>query len=172
MPESPFPELKDISSRHLIDRTGHRLGRVGAQGHDAIALIDVHHPGCVIGDLPVVQHLEGHDDDQVARIDQMRCRPPIDPDHPRSRPPPRDRVRGQARTVGDVHDVDLLALEDIGGSHQVLVDGDRSYVVQIGLGDGGAVHLAPQHGSEHMSLQQLLSQFAPDWQSATERRLT
>ena len=56
-----------------------------------------------------------------------------------------DHVGLQARPVGDVHDRHLLAGEQIGGLHQILVDGDRAHVVQIGLGDRGAVDLRLEH---------------------------
>ena len=57
-----------------------------------------------------------------------------------------DRVGDQPGAVVDVHDGDLFALQQVGGVHQVGVDGHRADVVQIGLGDGGTMNLGLEHG--------------------------
>ncbi|KAG1466432.1 hypothetical protein G6F57_013260 [Rhizopus arrhizus] len=60
-----------------------------------------------------------------------------------------DGIGREARTVGHVPDVHLLELADAGGSQQVVVDGDRAFVVQLGMGDGGAVDLGLEQGQVH-----------------------
>ena len=52
-----------------------------------------------------------------------------------------DRVGLEAGAVVDVHDVDLLVLEDVGGLQQVRVDRDRPDVVQVAVGDRRPVDL-------------------------------
>ena len=53
-------------SRHLIRRSGHRAGRIGAEFHDLVAIVHMHDAGGVRGDLPLVDELERHDDHQIA----------------------------------------------------------------------------------------------------------
>ena len=53
----------------------------------------------------------------------------------------RDRVGDQPGAVVDVDDGHLLTLEQTGRVEQVLVDRDRSDVVQIGLSHRGAMDL-------------------------------
>ena len=68
-------------------------------------------------------------------------------------PDPRDagdRVGLKARAVVDVHDVDLLVLEDVGGLQQVGVDRDRADVVQVAIGDGRPVDLRLEHHALHV----------------------
>ena len=60
-----------------------------------------------------------------------------------------DRVRLQAGAVVDVDDVDELAGQQVGGVEQVLVDGDRADVVQVGLRHRGAVDLGLHHRAHH-----------------------
>ena len=62
---------------------------------------------------------------------------------------PGDDVRLEPRAVVDVDDGHLLAGQQIGRLHEVLVDGDGAHVVEIGLGDRGPVNLRLQHGAEH-----------------------
>src|SRR5439155_15683556 len=61
----------------------------------------------------------------------------------------RDHIRFEAGTVVDVEHVHLLVLSDVGELHQPRVEGDRSDVVEIGAGDGGAVDLRLHHGPLH-----------------------
>ena len=60
-----------------------------------------------------------------------------------------DRVGLEPGAVGDVDDVHQLAGQQVGGVEQVLVDGDRADVVQVGLCHGRAVDLALHHGAQH-----------------------
>ena len=61
------------------------------------------------------------------------------------------RIRHEALAVGDVPDVHLLVLAQVGRVEQVLVDGDRPDVVEVGLGHGGPVDLGLHHGAQHLS---------------------
>ena len=60
-----------------------------------------------------------------------------------------DRVRGEPGAVGDVPDVHLFELADAGGVQQQAVDGDGAFVVQLRMGDGGAVDLGLEQGELH-----------------------
>ena len=62
-----------------------------------------------------------------------------------------DGVGLEAVAVVDVRDLDLLVLADAGGVQEVLVDGDGTDVVELGLGDRGAVNLALEHVELHCS---------------------
>src|SRR5258706_5556526 len=68
-----------------------------------------------------------------------------------------DRIRLQPGPVGDVDDRHLLAGEQVGGVHQVLVDSHGSDIMQIGLGDRGAVDLRLEHRADHGSSTAVLS---------------
>ena len=46
-------------------------------------------------------------------------------------------------------DLDLLVRQDARRIQQVAVDGDRAFVVEIGLGHRGAVQLGLHHGQQH-----------------------
>ena len=61
-----------------------------------------------------------------------------------------DDVGLQARARLDVRDLDLLVLQDARGVHELLIDGDRADVVNLGLRDGGAVDLALEHVENHV----------------------
>ena len=61
-----------------------------------------------------------------------------------------DDVGLQARAALDVCHLDLLILEDACGVHEVLVDGDRPNVVDLGLRDRGSVDLALEHVENHV----------------------
>ena len=63
-----------------------------------------------------------------------------------------DRVGLEAGAVVDVDDVDLLVLEDVGGLEQVGVDRDRADVVQVAVGDRGAVDLRLEHHALHVAI--------------------
>jgi hypothetical protein len=64
-------------------------------------------------------------------------------------PPAADRVGLEPGAVVDVDDGNLLVLEDVGGLQQVGIDGDRAHVVQVGVGDRGAVDLRLEHATTH-----------------------
>jgi hypothetical protein len=81
----------------------------------------------------------------------MRCRA-VDPDDTAAASAG-DGVGDQTVAVVDVDDGDLLALEQVGGVHQVRVDGDRSDVVQVRLRHRRTVNLGLQHCPEHQFLQ-------------------
>ena len=50
-----------------------------------------------------------------------------------------DDIGFETLSVVDVHDLDFLALDDVGGFQQRLVDGDAPHVIQVGLCDRHAV---------------------------------
>src|SRR4029453_15935185 len=52
-----------------------------------------------------------------------------------------DRVGREARAIRAVVDLDALVGEDVGRAQEVAVDRDRTFVVEIRLGDAGAVDL-------------------------------
>ena len=58
-------------------------------------------------------------------------------------------VRRQAIAVGDVINLDLLVLNDVGQFHQLDVDRHASLVMQLGLSDGGSMDLRFQENSVH-----------------------
>src|ERR1700754_2320132 len=66
--------LRDSAARPLIECAGYRLGGVVPERNDAVVLIDVNYPWRVVDDLSFVQRAERHDDDEIVRPDQMRCR--------------------------------------------------------------------------------------------------
>ena len=65
-----------------------------------------------------------------------------------------DGVGAETRTIGDVPDVDLFEFADAGRFQQQAVDGDRALVVELGVGDGGAVDLGFQQGQVHVATTQ------------------
>lgn len=60
-------------------------------------------------------------------------------------------VGGETVTVIDVEDVDLLVGNDVGFIHDGAVDGDRAFVMEVGLGHRGAVNLAFEHADIHIA---------------------
>ncbi len=60
-----------------------------------------------------------------------------------------DDVGGEALAVVDVVDLDVLVDEQTRLADQVSVDRERALIVQVALGDGGAVQLASQNLYEH-----------------------
>ena len=58
-------------------------------------------------------------------------------------------VGRKTRTVGHVPDVHLLEFEDAAGIQQQAIDGDGTFVVELGMGDGGAVDLGLQQAELH-----------------------
>ena len=60
-----------------------------------------------------------------------------------------DGVGGETLTVGNVVDVDLLILADVGSFQQGVVYRARPFIMQFGLGYEYAVQLRLQHGSLH-----------------------
>src|SRR5207248_11763202 len=51
----------------------------------------------------------------------------------------------------------LLVLEDVALGHQPRVDGDRTDVVEVGVGDGGPVDLGLHHAASHQTVTPRLS---------------
>ena len=62
---------------------------------------------------------------------------------------PGDRIGLEALAVVDVDHRHLLVLEDVGRFQQVGIDRDRPDVVQVGVGDRGAVDLRLEHATTH-----------------------
>ena len=76
---------------------------------------------------------------------------PLIPMTPDPRSPSMTYVSRRAPLV-DVDDVDQLAGQQIGRVEEIGVDGHGSDVVQVGLGDRGAVDLGLEHGAQHEAL--------------------
>jgi hypothetical protein len=111
------------------------------------------------GQLRVVVVPVADDDHPVATMDQMSGGT-VETDLTGARRA-FDDVGLETSTVVDVDDGDLLELEQIGLPHQVSVDGDRADVVQVRVGDGGAVDLRLHHATTHDVL--LGARWAPGW---------
>ena len=90
-----------------------------------------------------------HDDDLVAHLDTM-SRGAVQADHAAAALAG-DGVGLQAAAVVDVGDLHALVLQDAGSVHEVLIDGDGTDVVHLGLFDRGAVDLAFQHVEHHLA---------------------
>src|SRR5205807_6630328 len=68
---------------------------------------------------------------------------------------PLDRIRLEARAVRDVGDLDLLVRQDVGRLHQIRVERDRSDIIDVRFGNGGAVDLRLHHDPKHQELPSL-----------------
>lgn len=60
-----------------------------------------------------------------------------------------DSVCGQAIAVGDVVDLNAFKFDDIGGLHQVGVDGDAAFVVEVSFRHRSSVNLGFQQRAFH-----------------------
>ena len=123
------------------------LGRVEAGGQDLVVGVDEDHVRLELPGLGGLHLAVADQDHDVAGVHQPG-RGAVDAEHAAAALAG-DRVGLQPGAVGDVDDVHELAGQQVGGVEQVLVDGDRADVVQVGLGDGGPVDLALHHGAEH-----------------------
>ncbi len=131
------------------------LGRVEARGQDPVVGVDEDDVRLELLGLGGVHLAVADQDHDVAGVDQAGGGT-VDADHAAAALAG-DRVGLDPRAVGDVDDVDELAGQQVGGVEEVLVDGDRADVVQIGLGHGGPVDLALHHGPQHQLLPSLTS---------------
>ena len=100
------------------------------------------------GGLPAFHHgfwnlAVGHDDDQIAEVHEVRSGAVELDDTGASRTG--DRVGGQAIAIVHIRNVDSLPGRNVRRVQQVLIDGDRTDVVQVSTRDGGAVDLALNH---------------------------
>src|SRR5699024_393498 len=124
--------------------TGDRFCRVVADRHDLVVAVHMNDVLFVPGAFGLVDLHVPDDDHQITGADQTRGRT-VDTDDPTATFT--DQCIGhEAVAVVDVDDVYLFAVDDVGGLHQICVDGDRTDVVQVGLCDGGAVDLAVHEG--------------------------
>src|SRR5205085_8521472 len=64
-------------------------------------------------------------------------------------PTPGDGVGLEAGAVVDVEHGDLLPLADVGHLHESGVEGDRTHVVEVGVGDRRPVDLGLEHAPAH-----------------------
>ena len=129
--------------------TAERLGRVEAGGEDPVVGVHEDHVRLELPGLGGVHLAVADEDHDVAGVHQPG-RGAVDAEHAAA-PLAGDRVGLEPRAVGDVDDVHELAGQQVGRVEQVLVDGHRADVVQVGLGDRGPVDLALHHGAEHQS---------------------
>src|SRR5213593_4737316 len=110
---------------------------------DAVALVEQHHFRLVLARRGLAHRRIGADDQQVTDM-RLARRGTVERD--RARAAWRlDDVGGEALAVLHVVEVDLLVLAHVGGVQQVFVDAAAALVMQVGLGDGGAVQLGAQH---------------------------
>src|SRR5699024_1054612 len=137
--KSPQGLLPLRVARVLQAAASRGVGRVLPQLNLLVVLIDEDHPRVVIPQLGIVENAVTDDDHQVAGADQPGGRA-VDADDPAATLAG-DGIGGQPVAVIDIDDVDLLALEEVCGVHQVCVDGAGTHVVQVGLGDRRAVDL-------------------------------
>src|SRR5699024_5010048 len=126
------------------------LAGVVAQGGGPVIGIHVDDIGLVGAGLGIRGLEVAHDDDQITRIDQVGGGT-IDADAAGSGITG-DHIGLNPGAVGDVHDGDLLTLDEASGADQVGVDGDGTDIVEVGLGDGGAVNLATEDGAQHVGV--------------------
>ncbi len=61
----------------------------------------------------------------------------------------RDYIGFKAASVGHIPDVDVLMGDQVGGLHQVRVNGDTPLIMQVRHGDRGTVDLGFEHGTKH-----------------------
>ena len=83
----------------------------------------------------------------MACIDEMRGGP-IDDDLAGTTRAGND-VGFETLTAGDGGDEHLLTVPQIGRFHQIERDGDAAFIVDVGIGDAGAVELGFEEVSEH-----------------------
>ena len=60
-----------------------------------------------------------------------------------------DRVSRQPVAVVDVVDLNLFVFGDVRGDHQIVIDGDTSFVMQLSVRHGGSVDLGFEQNSLH-----------------------
>src|SRR5690606_13482039 len=130
-----------VAARQTVVRSAavHQSGRIGVQRNDPVVTVHMYHSGLVGARRLVVELGVGDQDDQIARVDEVRRRT-VDADHA-SAARPRDDVCLESSAVGDVDNGDLFAGQQVGGVEEVLIDGDRTDIVQVRLSHGGAVDL-------------------------------
>src|SRR5467141_2114869 len=116
---------------------------------DLVLLVDEDDRRNVTQKLLALHDRVREDDHRVADVRETRGRA-VQAYHARAPRAP-DGVRVEPLPVVHVQDLHLLVREDIGRVHQLCVDRDRSLVIEIGLGDGGAVDLGLESGQAHAS---------------------
>jgi hypothetical protein len=150
--------------------TGHGLGRIVADLHHPVPVIDVDHMRLHRPSFGVAQQRVAHDDHQVAGMDEVRgCA--VDADHAAAGGPG-DHIGLDPGAVSDVGDRHLLAFEQVGRLHQRSVERDRADVMQIGLGHRRSVDLRFHHDSHHGRSSSWGRSAAPDSRFASVRRLS
>lgn len=92
----------------------------------------------------------GHDDDDVVRL-HLAGSGAVQADAARAAFA-LDDVGLEALAVVVVHDGHLLAGNHVGSVQQVFVDGDAAHVVEVGLGDAGAMDFRFQNFNKHLLL--------------------
>ena len=95
----------------------------------------------------------GNDDDKIVDLGEPRRRA-IDPDD--ARPGGRlDRIGREARAGVDVQHIHLLIGQNAGRLQEILVDGNRPFVMKVALGHRGAMDLRLHHGEIHKGLHKI-----------------
>src|SRR5512145_3209823 len=145
MPDSGAVATVVIGVRRHVGGFLHR--NVAALFLDAVVVIDENQLGLETLAL-CFRHLgEGGDDEQVAHGGAARGRA-VDRDDAGAAFAA-DGVGDETLAIVDVPDVNLFVLHQVGGGQQVFVDGAGAFVMQLAVGDGGAVDLGFEQGAVH-----------------------
>lgn len=101
------------------------------------------------GDFDFVELRVGTDDDQVTGRNQVSGGS-IDADHSTACLAG-DGISRQAVSIINIIDLDLLVLDDVGGTHQIQVNRDTSFVMKLGIGDSRPMDFRLQERSLHLA---------------------
>ena len=102
----------------------------------------------MVGGFFGVDQAKGHDDDEVAGLGQV-CGGAHDTDAA-GVGGCRDDIGFVPGAVGDVGDEDFLVGDEAGGLHEGAIDAEAAFVVELSLGDGGAVNFRMEYGNLHI----------------------
>lgn len=120
---------------------------------NAILRIELKHDGTMRPGFRFRHLGVGNDDDEIVDLGEPRRRA-IDPDD--ARPGGcLDRIGREARAGVDVQHVHLLVGQNAGRLQEVLVDGNRPFVMKVALGHRGAMDLRLHHGEIHKGLHKI-----------------
>jgi hypothetical protein len=135
-----------------------------ALSDDAVVLVHVDENRSVFLKFKFGVHGITGDDENIARLGLV-CRRAIHGYHARTSLGP-NGVRGETLAIGDVVNIDLLILLDIGCIQQIIVNRAGAFVMQLGVRDMHPVQLGFKHDSLHETP---LNQWAQIIQHATAR---
>jgi len=137
-----LPYTQHPEPSHLASSRKHCLREpVG----DGVMLIHMDHRGTMVEQFRLAHLGVGDNDDEVT-LEAESCGSAVKADITvafRSF----DGVGGEARAIVHVEHVNLLVGDDIRGRHQLFINGDTAFVIDIGFSDAGPVNFAFHHGS-------------------------